>query len=198
MKGKILDFTFQNGGLIAAEDGSRYNFAVTEWKDKTLPERGQEVDFVVRDGVAVEVFAEVDTEPVLIKNPQLEKTVEKIPLIIQGRDTVWKKYVNFSGRASRREFWGCMLFVFLTILLTEILVIFTMGEENVEAAIYMGTLIYFLPCIAVTARRLHDIGKSGWLQLITVIPVVGFIMLIIWGCTEGDQGENKYGHKPEQ
>lgn len=194
MKGKILDFTFQNGGLIAAEDGSRYNFAVTEWKDKTFPERGQRVDFTIRDGVAAEVFAELGTEQGLIKNPPLKK----IPLLTQGRNAVWKKYASFSGRASRREFWGSMLFVFLTTLATEVLVILTKGEDKVEMAVYVCTLIYFLPCIAVTARRLHDIGKPGWWQFATAIPVVGIVLLIMWGCTEGEQGENKYGHKPEQ
>ena len=51
----------------------------------------------------------------------------------------------------------------------------------------------FLPYIAVTARRLHDIDKSGWLQLIAIIPLIGTIIMIIWCATEGHKKKNKYG-----
>ena len=60
----------------------------------------------------------------------------------------------------------------------------------VEIVIIIGLA---LPYIAVTARRLHDIGKSGWLQLIGIIPLVGWIIMIVWCATEGEKKKNKYG-----
>ena len=60
----------------------------------------------------------------------------------------------------------------------------------VELIFFIGLI---LPYIAVTARRLHDINKSGWLQLISIIPLIGTIIMIIWCATEGTKKKNKYG-----
>ncbi|MBO4312816.1 MAG: DUF805 domain-containing protein, partial [Desulfovibrio sp.] len=54
-------------------------------------------------------------------------------------------------------------------------------------------LVFLLPCIAVSVRRLHDINKSGWFYLFWFIPLVGWIFLIIWFCTPSDPGMNRYG-----
>ena len=57
-------------------------------------------------------------------------------------------------------------------------------------------VVIIVPLIAVTARRLHDVGKSGWWQLITVIPylgIIGQIFLIVWWCSEGEKKKNKFG-----
>ena len=53
-----------------------------------------------------------------------------------------------------------------------------------------------LPTLAVSVRRLHDIGKSGWYVLITLIPIVGLILLIVWYCNDGDSVPNMYGPVP--
>ena len=56
----------------------------------------------------------------------------------------------------------------------------------------------FIPSIAVGARRLHDIGKSGWLQLLGIIPIVGLIILIVWWAKEGDKEDNAFGAAPTE
>lgn len=91
----------------------------------------------------------------------------------------FNKYADFSGRASRAEFWWFYLFTFLVSL-------FTCG---------VACLVFLIPQYAVGARRLHDTGRSGWLQLLGLVPFVGLI-LIYWWVLEGDQGTNQYGGKP--
>ncbi len=93
----------------------------------------------------------------------------------------FNKYADFGGRASRAEYWWFFLFNFL-------LSSFTCG---------VGCIATIIPSYAVGARRLHDSGRSGWLQLLGLIPIVGLI-LIYWFAIEGDQGNNQYGPRPEK
>ncbi|MBV9750069.1 MAG: DUF805 domain-containing protein [Acetobacteraceae bacterium] len=58
------------------------------------------------------------------------------------------------------------------------------------------SIVFFLPSLAVTARRLHDIGRSGWWMLISLVPIVGSIVLLVWLCTRGYEGPNRFGSDP--
>ena len=108
--------------------------------------------------------------------------------------TCFSKFAVFSGRASRSEFWFFVLFGFLGGIITVIIDVMILGypyEENGPInLIFSVTLI--IPSIAVTARRLHDINKSGWWQLLW-ITIIGGILLIIWHATEGENKKNKFG-----
>lgn len=98
--------------------------------------------------------------------------------------TCFKKYADFSGRAARSEYWYWTLFVFIANICCQIL------DARLALVFSVATL---LPCIAVAVRRLHDIGKSGWWWLIAFIPLIGAIVLLVWFCTRGTQGPNRYG-----
>nr|WP_325253515.1 DUF805 domain-containing protein [Amylibacter sp.] len=103
--------------------------------------------------------------------------------------TVFSKYVDFSGRATRPEFWWWVLFVFVaSLILTTIDTI--LGLTLFSPLFSLATL---LPGLAVSARRLHDINRSGWWQLIMLIPLIGFIILIFWYTRPSDQGANRFG-----
>lgn len=82
-----------------------------------------------------------------------------------------KKYVTFNGRASRPEYWYWTLFALLASIIAGIF------GERISSAV---SILLFLPSIAVAARRLHDIDRSGWWQLIALIPVVGWIVMLYW------------------
>lgn len=109
--------------------------------------------------------------------------------------TCFQKYATFSGRASRPEFWWFTLFLFLCNLGLAILdgLIFGFGENDGQLFGVLFGLATFLPSLAVGARRLHDIGRSGWWLLISLIPLIGIIVLIVWWATKSDPGDNTHG-----
>ena len=113
--------------------------------------------------------------------------------------TCLSKYVDFSGRARRSEFWYFILFNFIVQVVAGILdailgTDFDTGSGGLISTV--ASLALFLPSIAVAARRLHDIDKSGWWQLIGIIPIVGWIIVIIWYATDS-KADNKYGPNPK-
>ena len=108
--------------------------------------------------------------------------------------TCFNKFAVFSGRASRSEFWFFVLFGFLGGVITSIIDVMILGypfEEN--GPIYLiFSVALIVPSLSVAARRLHDINKSGWWQLLW-ITIIGGILLIIWHATEGENKKNKFG-----
>ena len=88
--------------------------------------------------------------------------------------TCFSKYADFSGRADRSEFWWFELFLVLLIV----------GAGMVsEMLANLVSLAVLLPSLAVGARRLHDVNKSGWWQLLYVVPLIGWIVVIYWSAT---------------
>jgi uncharacterized membrane protein YhaH (DUF805 family) len=103
--------------------------------------------------------------------------------------SVFSNYATFSGRARRSEFWWFALFNFISSIVAA-MIDGALGLHLVQPLYSLATL---LPSLAVTARRLHDIGRSGWWMLIVIIPLVGWIIAIIWYVKEGTPGDNQYG-----
>jgi uncharacterized membrane protein YhaH (DUF805 family) len=101
------------------------------------------------------------------------------------------KYATFSGRAARSEFWYFTLFNWLFQLPLMIL------DEALGTPFAVITmLVLLLPGIAVAVRRLHDTDRSGWWYLILLIPLIGVILFIVWACSKGTQGTNRFGGDP--
>jgi uncharacterized membrane protein YhaH (DUF805 family) len=105
--------------------------------------------------------------------------------------TCFAKYADFNGRAKRSEFWWFVLFLFLVSFFLELL----LGRTGslISGVFSLATLI---PSLAVGARRLHDTNRTGWWQLIGIIPIVGWIILIVFMASEGDVADNEYGAAP--
>lgn len=113
---------------------------------------------------------------------------------------VLKKYADFNGRARRKEYWFFTLFNVLFAIIAVILDHLTgLAIEGFGyGPIYLFyALALFVPGLAVAVRRLHDTGKSGWMILIGLIPLVGGIWLLILMVTEGQPQENEYGPAPK-
>lgn len=108
---------------------------------------------------------------------------------------VVKNYTGFSGRAQRKEYWMFILFymIFSTVAVIIDGVIGTPGV--LQGIVALGL---FLPSLAVLMRRLHDVGKSGWFCLVSIIPLAGPIWLIITLAKDGDPGSNAYGENPKE
>lgn len=100
-------------------------------------------------------------------------------------DPIKNHYADFNGRVGRQEFWMFILFSFLLNIALEIVGIDVLGM--------VVSLALFVPNIALASRRLHDTGRSGWWQLLWLIPIVGWIILIVWLATKTEQIDNMYG-----
>ncbi len=113
---------------------------------------------------------------------------------------VLQNYAVFAGRAQRKEYW---LFVLINIIITILLSFVDVGVGLYDAESGIGVLsgIYSLaviiPSIAVAARRLHDIDRTGWWLLLGFIPVIGAIALLIMLALDGTPGDNRYGSNPK-
>lgn len=112
-------------------------------------------------------------------------------------DPIRDQYADFEGRTGRKEFW---MFVLTSIVfLVGLSIISSMLFYSYHTANTLMSLVQLaimVPCWAITARRLHDVGKSGWWQLIGLIPVIGAIVLIVWLAGESVDHANVYGAKP--
>lgn len=118
---------------------------------------------------------------------------------------VLKDYATFTGRARRKEFWMFSLFhaiiVFTLIFLGASDFFFDYYSENTFGTLSIILILYiiatFIPNLAVTVRRLHDTGKSGWFYLVVFIPYVGNLILLILVCFDSQYGKNKWGDNPK-
>lgn len=90
---------------------------------------------------------------------------------VESIKVCFTKYADFKGKADKSEFWWWALFNFIAGICLGII------DERLSLAFSVATLI---PYIAVSTRRLHDVDKSGWMQLIGLIPIIGWILIIIW------------------
>lgn len=99
-----------------------------------------------------------------------------------------KKYFQFSGRSQRKEFWYFLLFSIIFGVLIEFL--------QSDALSLLFSLAILIPGIALTVRRLHDIGRTGWWALLGIIPILGLIILVM-ACFDGEPEENQYGLNPK-
>ena len=107
---------------------------------------------------------------------------------------VLKKYAVFSGRARRKEYW---MFVLFNMIISFVLG-FVEGIFGGPGILYMiYGLAVLIPGLAVSVRRLHDTGKSGWWLLISLVPFVGGIVLIVFMATDSAVGENQYAPNPK-
>jgi uncharacterized membrane protein YhaH (DUF805 family) len=107
---------------------------------------------------------------------------------------VLKNYVGFQGRARRKEYWMFFLFNIIICLVLSLLQLI-LHIHPLLTELY--SLAILLPSLAVSVRRLHDTGKSGWWILIGIIPIIGCIILLIFYCSNGDENNNKYGPNPK-
>ncbi len=121
--------------------------------------------------------------------------------------TCFSKYATFSGRAPRSEFWWYVLFVWVASIVLSIVdstlfgtvVMMPGGFSASTSTPYLSglfSLAILLPNLAVSVRRLHDTDRSGWWLLISLIPLVGFIVLLVFFTSRGTDGDNRFGPDP--
>ena len=111
----------------------------------------------------------------------------------QAISTCFRKYINFSGRARRSEYWYFFLFGVLVTIIARILdaFIFELVSDETGSINSIAGFVLFIPYISVSARRLHDSGRSGWRQL-WLITVIGSFFVLYWLIIKGNSNKNYY------
>jgi len=121
----------------------------------------------------------------------------------------YARFAQFEGRSDRKEFWQYVLFYVIAMCILSMLDNMLFGgayhytddgwDISYDRGILGGIfwLVSLVPWIALQIRRLHDTNKTGWLVLFWWIPIIGWILLLIWYCAKGDPVSNAYGEPPE-
>lgn len=107
-------------------------------------------------------------------------------------------YLDFKGRARRQEYWMFVLIstiISITLTLIDNFAGLMYASSGLLSSVY--SLLVLIPYIAVTVRRLHDAGKSGWYYLLVLLPIIGWIWLIVLLCKDSEHGVNKWGDNPK-
>lgn len=130
-----------------------------------------------------------------------------------------RQYADFSGRARRKEYW---MFILFNAIISFVLG-FIDGLLGLNLLSYIYALVIFIPSLAVSVRRLHDIGRCGWWYLLPMVPFIGLsallafgsftssaaiilglaalgtgILMLVWFCTDSERGSNKWGPNPKE
>jgi uncharacterized membrane protein YhaH (DUF805 family) len=111
-----------------------------------------------------------------------------------------KKYAVFGGRSRRKEYWYFVLFnLIVSLVLSAIDALLGTFSSSTNVGLLGGIygLAIIIPSIAVSVRRLHDIDRTGWWLLISLVPVIGTIVLLVFAALEGTPGENRFGPNPK-
>ena len=122
--------------------------------------------------------------------------IKNLAYVDNFKHSVVGNFVNFSGRASRSEYWRfAAVSVVIGFALTLLRMIF--GHSFLESLLnllsFAYTCVIFLPSVGIAVRRLHDINKSGWFLLLPFVPIIGLVYLIYLLAKPGDVGDNQYG-----
>jgi uncharacterized membrane protein YhaH (DUF805 family) len=106
-----------------------------------------------------------------------------------------RRYFQFTGRAPRAEYWYFTLFAFLTGVAADLADLICFGPNH-EIFASIASLALLIPGLAVWTRRMHDLDRTGWWWLLMFVPVIGWMILLVWACTRGTRGPNRYGPDP--
>lgn len=214
VRGEILQYDDQVGaGLISGDDGVRYPFTRGDLQRLVPIKPRDRVDFVGTEGRATEIF--VVEQPAAQNASALSGIVDGPPQSSDEDLSLWgyftkcmRLYVEGEGRARRKEYWGFVLFEVLIlsgIALAGVAIDASLGNFGeyepkpiVTALLLLISVLGFaLPNICVTIRRFHDVGMSGWLYLLGIVPYVGGLFVFVVAVLPSQARVNKHGVYPK-
>lgn len=207
----------KEGAIFCNNCGNRVQAEVATPEPAPTPVETPQPAQVVQNPTMPAVELVVNTAPptavtMLMYQPDVkdENWVGCLSFFDNAKMVYTKKYATFSGRATRGEYWRLFLFnsvIGAILSALSSLVTGATGASDFGAGIMSMLLFYiiggiiglavFLPSLAVTVRRLHDIGKSGWFILVSLIPFIGYFILLYWLCKPTQFVVNAYGPVPD-
>jgi uncharacterized membrane protein YhaH (DUF805 family)/cold shock CspA family protein len=225
MRGEIIHYDEGQGfGFIRGSDGNRYTFRREDLRRETGLGKGTPVEFEANGGQARNVFsirAQAGSVPITGSSgpqtlaPQSYGRNATASHAAAGGTGLWDyfrnayavNYANFRARARRKEYWGFVLFwnlVTLGICAVGIAIDAAIGNMDgdrfpfVLATLFgLWWLASIIPGLAITIRRQHDIGLSGWFYLLMLIPYIGGLIIFVFTLIPTQMHENKWGPVPE-
>ncbi|MEO5755810.1 MAG: DUF805 domain-containing protein [Mesorhizobium sp.] len=224
MRGEVLHYDENQGfGFITGADGNRYTFGREDLRRGAAVAKGTAVEFLPGSGQARDIFAIAaqTAAPAVASAPaapaaaaqtgnfgRFAETSPAEPTDLWGY--FWRgltqNYFNFAGRARRKEYWGYCLFWTVALILISIISLFTdnalgflNGSEGPVVTIGVFGLFMlatFLPSLGMIVRRIHDIGLSGWLALLLILPTIGSLIILVFALIPTQDRENQWGPVP--
>ncbi|RRI02688.1 DUF805 domain-containing protein [Mesorhizobium tamadayense] len=229
MRGEVLHYDQEQGfGFITGADGKRYSFAREDLRREMALVRGAEVEFQpdgdragnvfsVRVGMstpaesaapaATPLAGGAPAAPAHFGRNAENGTTESTGLWSYFRRGLTTNYVNFSGRARRKEFWGfCLFWTIGLVVAIGVGLSVDLSRGDVEGGgdepiVMFGlfglyVLLTILPWVALIVRRLHDLGLTGWLAILCFLPYVGGLATLVFALIPTQGGDNKWGPVP--
>ena len=162
----------------------------TEVEEKDIVKSEDSMESPIEELISTTKETQSKTEEEKLQEIYADTKMEDINLF-NAIKICFQKFFIFTNRASRSEYWWFILFytIFATIPTF-------VPNENVVVFGYIMSLLLFIPGIAVTVRRLHDINKSGWFIFISLIPILGSIIVLVMTIEKGTLGKNRFGEYP--
>ncbi|RAZ85446.1 DUF805 domain-containing protein [Mesorhizobium hawassense] len=226
MRGEILHYDSEHGfGFITGADGKRYVFGREDLRRDMALSKGVEVEFQPNGDRAGNIFS-VRTRAADPANNVAATAARPLPGAASahfGRDAenetestaVWSyfwrdltsNYLNFTGRARRKEFWSfCLFWPIGLAVLAAIGLSYDLPTDDFEGGsglpiltlslLGLYAVFTILPWISLLVRRLHDVGLTGWLAILCFLPYVGELAILVFGLIPSQSGQNKYGPVP--
>ncbi|RAZ83825.1 DUF805 domain-containing protein [Cereibacter johrii] len=207
MQGRVIFFDkATSAGRISGSDGNRYDFTQANLKQPVQPSVGMDVDFEASGTTARDIYV-LGSGTASSGGTYVGEVEPDLGFFGYGWRAATAKYVTFSGRARRKEYWAfsVIYILFLVVAAAILFPVAANASENTAVAMFVIFGLIFLggalPTWAINFRRLHDIGQPGWifviLVLIGMIPYIGalisFIAFIAIGAIDSQPHENKYG-----
>jgi len=224
MRGEVLYYDETQGfGFLHGADGNRYTFTAEDMRRLMPMEKGTVVEFQPTGDKARDIFSirapagnsPATTAPAVPVAPahfgrlagSEAAALRPTSLWAYFRRALTENYASFAGRARRKEYWGFCLFWFLAFAaLCAIGLIADGAAGNLDggeapyltlAAAGLFMLATILPGMAITIRRIHDIGLSGWFYLLILVPSVGGLIIFVFSLIPSQKNDNKWGPLPE-
>jgi uncharacterized membrane protein YhaH (DUF805 family)/cold shock CspA family protein len=209
MRGEVLHFDNEHGfGFVTGSDGRRYTFEKTDLRREFPVSKGTLVEFQPENDKARDLF--------LIRGAAAARE-EEFGRFAVVPDTVstglwsyfWRgitaNYANFRDRARRKEYWGFVLFYYIALIgavLVGLAIDQAAGFLDQDMPYVAGTLgglgilVAIVPWVAMSVRRQHDIGLSGWFYLLILVPYIGGLILFVFALIPSQKHANKWGPPP--